>query len=32
LRIRLINGLTVHDMISRWRKERNGRATRIRLR
>ena len=28
LRIRLINGLTVHDMISRWRKERNARATR----
>lgn len=26
LRIRLINGLTVHDMISRWRKERNARA------
>lgn len=23
LRIRLINGLAVHDMISRWRKERN---------
>lgn len=30
LRIRLINGLTVHDMISRWRKERYVRAKRAR--
>jgi restriction system protein len=29
LRIRLINGLTVHDMINRWRKERNARASRV---
>ncbi|WP_019004914.1 restriction endonuclease [Cohnella laeviribosi] len=28
LRIRLINGLTVHDMISRWRKERIVEVTR----
>lgn len=30
LRIRLINGLTVHDMISRWRKERKERVTKPR--
>lgn len=32
LRIRLINGLTVHDMINRWRKERNTGAMRVRSR